>query len=146
MKKEIIVTELFSFEKKTEIKVPYFEAKISAGFPSPAEDYAENKLDLNEFLIKHPSATFFVKVSGDSMVGAGINSGDLLVVDRAEKPVNNRVVIAVIDGEFTVKRIHKKKEKIFLVPENDEYKPLEVKPEMNCEVWGVVTFVIHPLT
>ncbi|MBN1150046.1 translesion error-prone DNA polymerase V autoproteolytic subunit [candidate division WOR-3 bacterium] len=145
MRKEIKVTEMFSFEKKAEIKIPCFEVKISAGFPSPAEDYAENKLDLNEFLIKHPSATFFIKVSGDSMVGAGINSGDILIVDRAEKPGNNRVVIAVIDGEFTVKRIHKKKEKIYLVPENAEYKPIEVKPEMNFEVWGVVTYVIHPL-
>ncbi|MBN2364463.1 translesion error-prone DNA polymerase V autoproteolytic subunit [candidate division WOR-3 bacterium] len=139
------VTEIFSFEKRTKRKLPFFHTKISAGFPSPAEEYSEKKLDLNEYLIKHPSATFFIKVSGDSMIGAGIHSGDLLIVDRSQEPANNKIVIAVLDGEFTVKRIMKKKDKIFLIPENDNFKPIEIKSEMNCEVWGVVTHVIHPL-
>lgn len=143
--KEIKVTEIFSFEKRTKRKLPFFHTKISAGFPSPAEEYSEKKLDLNEYLIKHPSATFFIKVSGDSMIGAGIHSGDLLIVDRSQEPANNKIVIAVLDGEFTVKRIMKKKDKIFLIPENDNFKPIEIKSEMNCEVWGVVTHVIHPL-
>lgn len=143
--KEIKVTEIFSFEKRTKRKLPFFQTKISAGFPSPAEEYSEKKLDLNEHLIKHPSATFFIKVSGDSMIGAGIHSGDLLIVDRSQEPANNKIVIAVLDGEFTVKRIMKKKDKIFLIPENDDFKPIEIKAEMNCEVWGVVTHVIHPL-
>ena len=118
---------------------------VAAGFPSPAEDYIEGKLDLNRHLIKHPAATFFVRVSGDSMIDAGIHPGDILIVDRSLEPADKKVVIAVIDGELTVKRIRIKKGRIYLMPENEKYKPIEIEKEMNFDIWGVVTNVIHPL-
>lgn len=123
--------------------LPLFNSPVSAGFPSPAEDYVELKLDLNEHLIQHPIATFFVKVSGNSMTGAGIKDGDLLVIDRALTAKNNDIVIGVINGEFTVKRIRTVKGVMFLVPENPNYKPIEITQEMDFQVWGVVSYVIH---
>lgn len=125
------------------MRLPLFIVPVKAGFPSPAEDYLEQNLDLNEYLIKHPAATFFVRVDGDSMKGAGIHRGDILIVDRALEPTNGKIVIAVINGEFTVKRIRIQKEKILLEPENPQYLPIQVHPESDFEVWGVVTFVIH---
>jgi DNA polymerase V len=118
---------------------------VAAGFPSPAEDYLEGKLDLNKHLIKHPAATFFVRVTGDSMIAAGIHPGDILIVDRSIEPADKKVVIAVIEGEMTVKRIRMTDGKIVLVPENENYKPLQIEAEMNFKIWGVVTNVIHPL-
>ena len=124
---------------------PLFADSVSAGFPSPADDYIEGKLDLNEYLIQHPAATFFVRAAGDSMIDAGIHPGDILIVDRAIEPVDNSVVIVAVHGELTVKRIRKSGSKLFLVPENGCYEPLEVTEEMDVEVWGVVTTVIHSL-
>ena len=118
---------------------------VSAGFPSPAEDYIEAKLDLNEYLVKHPAATFFVRVTGNSMIDAGIHDGDILIVDRSLKPDNKKVIIAIVNGELTVRRIRITKDKVFLISENREYKPLQVEEEMGFEVWGVVTNVIHAL-
>ena len=126
-----------------DIKLPLFITHISAGFPSPADDFIENKLDLNEKLIRHPAATFFVKVEGNSMIKAGIQPGDMLIVDRALEPRSGGIVVAVINGEFTVKRIEKKQNRIYLVPENTGYKPIEITEEMDFKVWGVVTNVIH---
>lgn len=126
--------------------LPLFSSRVSAGFPSPADDFLERKLDLNEHLIKHPAATFFVRATGDSMIGAGIHSGDLLVVDRSLTPRNDHIVIAVLEGELTVKRLCQKAGRVFLVAENKEYKPIEVTEENNFNVWGVVTSVIHDLT
>jgi DNA polymerase V len=125
------------------LKIPLFITPVSAGFPSPADDFVEKQLDLNEKLIKHPAATFFVKVQGDSMRDAGIHSGDTLVVDRSLEPTSNKVVIAVVNGEFTVKRVQKRNGKVYLMPENLRYKPIEVTEDMDCSVWGVVTNVIH---
>lgn len=122
-----------------------FEARVSAGFPSPAADYEEDKLDLNKHLIKHPTATFFVRVIGDSMVGTGIHCGDLLVVDRSVKPRDKSVVIAVVDGELTVKRIRIRKKQITLEPENENYSTQGINQGIEFEVWGVVTNVIHKL-
>lgn len=132
-------------DMSTSLKQPFFEAGVSAGFPSPAADYEEGRLDLNKHLIKNPPATFFVRVSGDSMEGAGIHNGDLLVVDRSIKPKNKSVIIAVVNGELTVKRIIIQKKKIFLEPENDKYSVQEIFSETEFEVWGVVTSVIHSL-
>ncbi|MBA3036641.1 MAG: translesion error-prone DNA polymerase V autoproteolytic subunit [Desulfobacterium sp.] len=129
----------------TKCERPLFMVPVTAGFPSPAEDYIEGKLDLNKYLIKHPAATFFVKVAGDSMIDAGIHPGDILIVDRAIEPADRKVVIAVIEGELTVKRIRMIKGKIYLMPENENYKPIEIEKEMKFDVWGVVTNVIHPL-
>lgn len=124
-------------------EIPLFASRIPAGFPSPADDYIDRNLDLNEFLIKRPAATFFVRVSGESMIGAGIHSGDILIVDRSESAVNRSVVIAVLNGELTVKRFIKKGPSIFLAAENPCYGPIEVKSGMDFEIWGVVVHVIH---
>ena len=132
--------------KNMKLTIPYYLHKAGAGFPSPATDYMENKLDLNEYLIKHPAATFIVKASGTSMSQAGILSGDLLIVDRSISPSNDNIVIASIFGDLTVKKILKKKKSLFLISANDEYPSIEVKEEMECFIWGVVTYVIHKTT
>ena len=130
---------------ETACERPLFMVPVKAGFPSPADDYVEGRLDLNAYLVKHPAATFFVRVAGDSMIGAGIHPDDILVVDRSLEPVDKRVVIAVVDGELTVKRLRIMKDRIVLMAENDAYPPLEIHPDMNFEIWGVVTTVIHPV-
>ena len=144
-KKSLKITDVYSFEKRTKAEFPLFLANISAGFPSPADDYIDKKLDLNEYLIKHPAATFFVRVEGESMINAGIHSGDILIVDRAVQPNNDNVVIAVVDGELTVKRIQRKRGKLYLIADNPSFAPMEISKDTNFEVWGVVMYVIHPL-
>ncbi len=140
------VNRIFAPDKGDEVKLPLFLESVSAGFPSPADDYLEGKLDLNEFLIKNPAATFFVRVTGDSMINAGVHSGDILVVDRSLDPKDGNIIIAVVDGELVVKRMKIVKKKVYLAPENSNYEPIEVTEAMNFEVWGVVTTVIHSLT
>jgi DNA polymerase V len=122
---------------------PLFLSSVKAGFPSPADDYLEAGLDLNTYLIKHPSATFFVRVSGDSMIGAGIRSGDMLIIDRSLEPLNNDIILAILDGGFTVKRWRKLGARVFLLPENPSYQSIEVGAEQDFEIWGVVIHVIH---
>lgn len=139
----VLVTEILSPESKVEYHLPLFLESVSAGFPSPADDYLEGALDLNEFLVKNPSASFFVRVTGDSMIGAGIHSGDILLVDRSLEPKHGSVVIAVVNGELTVKRLHRLKDRIYLLPENNNYNPIEITEDMSFEVWGVVRTVIH---
>ncbi|MEW6671497.1 MAG: translesion error-prone DNA polymerase V autoproteolytic subunit [Thermodesulfobacteriota bacterium] len=139
------VDAIYVPDRSTACERPLFMVPVAAGFPSPAEDYLEGKLDLNKYLIKHPAATFFVRVTGDSMIAAGIHPGDILIVDRSIEPADKKVVIAVIEGELTVKRIRRLKGKIVLMPENEKYKPLQIDDEANFEIWGVVTSVIHPL-
>jgi DNA polymerase V len=129
----------------TEYRQLLFEAGVSAAFPSPAADYEEKKLDLNKHLIKNPAATFFVKASGDSMIGAGIHNGDLLIVDRSLDPKDKSIVIAVVSGEFTVKRLRISKRKIILESENENYPARQIGEEAEFEVWGVVTNVVHAL-
>ena len=129
----------------TDCDRPLFLVPVSAGFPSPADDYIESRLDLNKHLIQHPAATFFVRVKGDSMIEVGIHSGDILIVDRALEATDKKVVIAIIDGELTVKRIRIVEGKIFLLPENRDYSPTEITSAMSFEIWGVVTNVIHTL-
>ncbi len=126
-----------------DLPLPLFASTVSAGFPSPADDYIETALDLNEFLIKRPAATFFVRVSGQSMIGAGINPGDILIVDRSMSPKNNSIVIAVLNGELTVKRMVLDQEKVKLLPENPNFPTIEIQEGMDFTVWGVVTTVIH---
>ena len=124
---------------------PLYFAGVPAGFPSPADDYVDRDLDLNEHLIAHPAATYFVRASGNSMSGAGIHDGDLLIVDRAVEPKDGSIVIAVICGDLTVKRLHFCDGRLLLEPDNNAYSPIEVAPEMDFQVWGVCRHVIHTL-
>lgn len=125
------------------LKFPLYLSPVRAGFPSPADDYIEKQLDLNEHLIKHPAATFLLKATGNSMINAGIFPGDLLIVDRSLEAVNNKIVVAVLNGEFTVKRLKKRQGKITLLAENPAYPPIEILEESNFEIWGVVAHVLH---
>ena len=143
MKQKLKVAEISSPLIETPKPVAVFTATVQAGFPSPANDYFENKLDLNELVIQHPAATFFVRVEGESMANADIHSGDILVVDRSIEPASGKIVIAVIDGEFTVKRLIIENSRAFLVPENSNYPTLKIEEEADFQVWGVVTYVIH---
>lgn len=120
----------------------YFDNAVTAGFPSPALDSIQKKLDLNEYLIDHPAATFFIRVQGDSMIDANIHTGDILVVDRSLPAKNKDIILAILDGSFTVKRLLKNTDGMYLQPENPEYKPIKITEEMGFEVWGVVTAVI----
>ena len=138
-----MVQSVYRNAGSTRLRLVLFTSKISAGFPSPAEDYIDKNLDLNEHLIKHPAATFFIRVEGHSMINAGIHNGDMLIVDRTLEPVDKKIVIAVINGEMTVKRIRMLKGKLYLMPENDSFKPIEVSEESDLQIWGVVTSVIH---
>ena len=135
--------EIYKLKTGGKIKLPLFTVPVSAGFPSPAEEYIEQLLSLDEHLIQHPQATYLAKVNGDSMKEAGINTGDILVVDKSLAPANNNIVVAVIDGEFTVKRFRKEKGEISLVPANDAYKAIKVNGDHDIKVWGVVTYIIH---
>jgi DNA polymerase V len=145
MKKSPSIREIHPASCKAVLQRPLFLSGVSAGFPSPADDYLDRKLDLNEHLVKNPAATFFVRVAGDSMTGVGINDNDILVVDRSLEPVNNNIVIAVVNGELTVKRLVKSRNSCCLVAENPDYPPLDIGDEMELEIWGVVTFAIHAL-
>ena len=135
--------EIYKLKAGGKIKLPLFTVPVSAGFPSPAEEYIETLLSLDEHLIQHPQATYLVKVKGDSMKEAGILTGDVLIVDKSLTPANNKIVVAIIDGEFTVKRFRKEKGEISLVPANDAYKPIKVNGDRDIKVWGVVTYIIH---
>lgn len=142
---ETKVEIVYKPNRSTKRRQPIFMATVPAGFPSPAADYEEGKLDLNRHLIKNSTATFFVRVTGDSMVKAGIHDGDLLVVDRSIEPRDKNVVIAVVNGELTVKRIRIRKNRLTLEAENEAYQSQEINDGMEFEVWGVVTNVIHAL-
>jgi len=133
----------YSLEDTPLKDIKFFDESVQAGFPSPAEDYMDLDLNLNEYLVKHPSATFCVRAVGDSMQNAGIQSGDVMVVDRSLEAKNKSIVLAVIDGEFTVKRLQIKSKTIYLLPENDTFSPIEITEEMNFQIWGVVTHIIH---
>jgi DNA polymerase V len=127
------------------IELPYVDEGIAAGFPSPAQDYMDLSLDLNQALIKHPSATFYGRVKGDSMIDAGIEDGDILVIDRSIDFQDGLTAVCFIDGEFTVKKLKIEKEKIWLMPANKNYQPIEVKPDNEFIIWGIVTFVIKKM-
>ena len=122
--------------------IALFSNKVQAGFPSPAMDYMEERIDLNKEFIKHPLATFIVECTGDSMINAFIPPKAKLIVDRSISPKTGDIVLAVINGEFTVKFLKKNDYNCFLVPANSKYKEIKVLPEMNMEVWGVVTSII----
>ncbi|MEM1135389.1 MAG: translesion error-prone DNA polymerase V autoproteolytic subunit [Bacteroidota bacterium] len=123
--------------------VPFYGCSVSAGFPSPADDFLEKKVDLNNFLIRDQASTFLVKVSGDSMIDVGICHGDILIVDRSVPAKHNHIVVGAIDGEFTVKRLLQEKNNTLLKPENPAYQVVEITPDKNFRILGVVTFAIR---
>ena len=125
------------------IKLPLLTSCVSAGFPSPADDYIEDNLDLNKFLIKQKDSTFFMKVEGDSMKDLGIFSDNILIIDRSIKVFEHKVVVVVLNGECTVRTFVKKQGRVFLVPGNKKYKVIEIVEGMDFEVWGVVTTVLN---
>ena len=130
-------------QQKNANTLPLYSSKVQAGFPSPADDYIERYLDLNAEYIKHPSATFLVTATGDSMIDAGIYSGDVLVVDKSLDAVDGKIVIAAINGELTVKRLSRKNGRVQLMPANPKYQPIDITEEQDVVIWGVVTLVLH---
>lgn len=126
--------------------LPLFLTQVKAGFPSPADDFIEKRLDLNELLIRNPPATYFVRVEGESMTGANIHSGDILIVDRSVEPADRKIVIAVINGEFTVKRFRIFKNGAYLESENSAFPPIPISPEADFQIFGVVTYIVHKCT
>lgn len=136
--------EFFTPDLSTNIDIQYVEG-LKAGFPSPADDFAELKIDLNREVVRNQEATFYAKVKGNSMVDAGISDGDVLVIDRSIEPTSNKIAVCYIDGEFTVKRLRVEDDVIWLVPENEEFEPIKVTAENEFMVWGVVTYIIKKL-
>jgi len=134
--------QLYKAKAKSDYRQPLIEGGIAAGFPSPADDFAEVRISLDESLVKNRAATFYARVSGESMVDAGLDDGDLLVIDRSLEPKDNKIAVCFIDGEFTVKRIKLEGAQLYLMPENKNYKPIEVTEENNLLIWGIVTYVI----
>lgn len=134
--------DFFSVDTSTELLLNFASAEISAGFPSPADDYLDVSLDLNKELIKNPSSTFLGRVKGLSMKDAGIDEGDILIIDKSLEPKNNSIAVCFIDGDFTLKRIKIEKKEVFLIPENSDYKPIRITDENDFMIWGVVAYVI----
>lgn len=125
--------------------LPFVAGGIKAGFPSPAADFEEDKISLDQMVVKHKEATFYARVKGNSMTDAGINDGDVLVIDRSLEPLDNKVAVCYIDGEFTVKRIKKDKDCVWLMPENSSFPPIKVTEENELIIWGMVTHVLKTL-
>ena len=132
----------FSPKDSTSKGAIFFDTGISAGFPSPADDFRETRISLDEELIGNKEATFFAKVSGQSMIGAGLDDNDLLVIDRSIEPENNKIAVCFLDGEFTVKRLRVEKDEVWLQPENPDYPIIKITEENNFVIWGIVTNVI----
>ena len=135
--------EFFIPNVSSELKLPLVNAFISAGFPSPADDYLDTKLDLNQLLIQNPSSTFFARVRGNSMEDVGINDGDILIIDKSLEPMHNSVLVCFIDGEFTVKKIRKSNGDLYLMPQSKDFEPIKVDKNSDFRLWGVVTYCIH---
>jgi DNA polymerase V len=132
----------FTPENLNTLGAVYFDTGISAGFPSPAEDFKQERLSLDSELIKNKEATFFARESGQSMIDAGLNDNDLLVIDRSLSPTHNKIAVCFLDGEFTVKRLKVEKNKVWLQPENKNYQAIQITEENDFVIWGIVTNVI----
>jgi len=137
--------EFYTPNYSTKLKLPFVSNGISAGFPSPADDFLDINIDLNKHLIKNPSTTFYGRVKGNSLIDAGINDGDLLIIDKSLEPTNGKIAVCFIDGEFTVKRIKLEKDVIWLIAENKDYPPIKVTKDNDFVIWGVVINVIKYL-
>ena len=138
-----LIPTITKFIKNKGYLLPYYGSKVAAGYPAPTDDHLEHQIDLNEHLVKHPAATFIVRASGSSMINAGIHDNDMLVVDRNIPPQHGRIVIAAVDGQLTVKRLHQKDTSLYLMPENEDFNPIQITEENEIYIWGVVTNVIH---
>jgi len=125
------------------LKIPLLSDSISAGFPSPADDYTEENIDLNDYLISNPFSTFFLRVKGDSMINAGIKNNDLIIVDKSLNAKPGNIIIAMIDGEFTIKRLSRKDNELYLKAENKNYPDFKFKNHIDIQIWGVVIYSIH---
>jgi DNA polymerase V len=136
------ILEIYSSITETALELPFVQEGISAGFPSPAIDFVDLTIDLNRHLIKHPSTTFYGLVKGHSMKNVGINDKDLLVIDKSLEPIDNKIAVCYIDGEYTLKRIKIEKKQCWLMPENENYQPIKVSEENDFLIWGIVTYVI----
>ncbi|NOQ24153.1 MAG: translesion error-prone DNA polymerase V autoproteolytic subunit [Bacteroidales bacterium] len=136
--------EIFVPDTSSKIDLPFLKSLIPAGFPSPADDYMEMSLDLNEKLIRNPSSTFFAQISGSSMINAGICDGDIVIVDKSLQPKNDSILVCIVDGEFTLKKFKKiDEETAYLMPDNPEFDPIKISKHNNFMIWGVVTYTIH---
>lgn len=139
-----MVGDVYRLLERGSYELPFYTSRVSAGFPSPADDHLERTLDLNEYIIKNPTATFFVEVTGDSMLDEGIRPKDILVVNRSLTPAHGKIAIVSLDGEFTVKKLQFEQGRLVaLVPANVNYTPIEVTDREDIEIWGIVTHVIH---
>ncbi|MDD3095242.1 MAG: translesion error-prone DNA polymerase V autoproteolytic subunit [Candidatus Neomarinimicrobiota bacterium] len=142
--KKMKVLDFYTADTGVKMELPY-AGNISAGFPSPADDYMDMRLDLNRELVRNPNATFYGRVKGNSMQNIGIHDGDVLVIDRSLEPANDAVAVCYIDGEFTVKRVHVEGQSCYLMPENSEFKPIPVSEDNHFLIWGIVTYVIKKM-
>lgn len=140
--RQLVHLAIFPADASSDLALPYADNGIQAGFPSPAQDYISESIDLNRELIRHPASTFYGRVEGDSMCGEGIESGDIIVIDRSIEPDDGDLAVCCIDGDFTLKRIHLEHGRVWLIPSNEAYDPILVTPDRNFEVWGVVTYTI----
>ena len=137
-----ISLEIFTADLSSHLPLPYADGGIQTGFPSPADNYITETIDLNKELVRHPAATFYGRVSGDSMIEEGIEPGDILIIDRSIEPDSGDLAVCCIDGEFTLKRIKLEKNRVWLIPSNEMFDPILVTPENEFSVWGVVTHTI----
>ena len=141
MEKQISV-DIFRPDCTTSLKLPFADQGIQAGFPSPAQDYVSESIDLNREIVRHPAATFYGRVSGDSMIGDGIDPDDIIVIDRSLEPRDGDLAVCCVDGDFTLKRIKLEKDRVWLLPSNEAYDPILVTEDNRFEIWGVVTYTI----
>ena len=145
IKSDESISQIWLADDSRNIELPYYDTRVQAGFPSPAEDHLEESLDLNTLVIDNPSATFFVRVAGESMREIGITDGDILVVDRSIENWENRIVVAVINSEFTIKRFTKRNGTVVLEAENPDYPSIRITEEIDFSVWGVVCWTLKKL-
>lgn len=137
-----VVVDIFQPDLSSTLPLPYADQGIQAGFPSPAQEHISESIDLNREIVTHPAATFYGRVSGDSMIGDGIDPDDIIVIDRSLEPMDGDLAVCCIDGEFTLKRIKLETDRVWLIPANEAFDPILVTPESRFEVWGVVTYTI----
>lgn len=136
------VLEIYSATTETEMELPVMPFSISAGFPSPALDFVDVSIDLNKHLIERPSATYYGRVQGESMKDAGISDGDLIIIDKSLPPADGKIAVCYLDGEFTLKRLKVNKTGVWLMPENENFKPIKIEEHSNLTIWGIVTYII----